>query len=166
MQQVRAARFQCRRQFSRSSAYSWRQAVRFWLVFIACLAQIGMPAQHWLAPGFAAHSMVSDPVATGSGFTPARFDAGQSGVPCPLHGTHATSHDGNGPAPCHHEDCPFCPCLCCVHVHAAVGILLQETARTDYAPPFSRLAPPPVRLGSSARFACIAGQPRAPPILI
>jgi len=110
--------------------------------------------------------MVSDPVATGSGFTPARFDAGQSGVPCPLHGTHATSHDGNGPAPCHHGDCPFCPCPCCSHVYAAMGILPQETSRAAYAPPLSATVAPAALLGSLARFAVIAGQARAPPILI
>ncbi|MFZ0495827.1 MAG: hypothetical protein WBD65_07715 [Methylocella sp.] len=128
-----------------------------------------MPAQHWQAPGIASHSMVVDSAATGSDLTLASFDAGQSGVPCAVHGTRAGPNGGDGPAPpCHHDgDCPFCPCpCCCSHVHATMGILPQETARAAYAPPFSTLAPPPVRLGSHTRFAVFAGQPRAPPILI
>ena len=161
---MRAARFQYRRQFSRSSAYSWRQAVRFWLVFIACLAQIGMPAQHWPAPGFAAHSMVSDTVATGSGNTPARFDTAHASVPCTHHGIGA--RDSNSPAPCPHRDCPFCPCPCCAPLHAAIGILPQEMSRAAYTPRFAKIAPSPVRLCAAVRFAIVAGQPRAPPILI
>ncbi|MGH6856490.1 MAG: hypothetical protein ACRECP_02320 [Methylocella sp.] len=121
--------------------------------------------QHPHAPGFAAHSTLT---AARSGITPARFDVGQSGVPCAVHGTRASSNDGNGGgAPCPDGDCPFCPCpCCCSHVHAAMGILPQEAARAAYAPPFSTIAPPPVRLGSAARFAVFAGQPRAPPLSI
>jgi hypothetical protein len=47
-----------------------------------------------------------------------------------------------------------------------VGILPQEMARAADAPPLSAIATPPLLLGSLARFAVIAGQPRAPPILI
>jgi hypothetical protein len=47
-----------------------------------------------------------------------------------------------------------------------MGILPQETARAADAPPLSAIATPPVLLGSLARFAVIAGQPRAPPIPI
>jgi hypothetical protein len=48
-----------------------------------------------------------------------------------------------------------------------MGILPQETARAAYAPTtLSAIAAPPALLGSLARFAVIAGQPRAPPILI
>jgi len=126
-----------------------------------------MPAQHLHAPGIAAHSTVFDTAATGSGLTLASFDAGRSGVPCAVNGTRARPHGGDGSAPCHHGDCPFCPCpCCCSQIHAAIGILPQETARAAYAPPFSTLAPPPVRLGSRTRLAAFAGQPRAPPILV
>jgi len=126
-----------------------------------------MPAQHRHAPGIAAHSMVFDTATTGSGLTPASFDAGQSSVPCAVHGTRASSNGGDGPAPCHHGDCPFCPCpCCCSDVHAAMGILPQETARAAYAPPLSAIAAPPALLGSLALFAAFAWRPRAPPILI
>ncbi|MGB6176624.1 MAG: hypothetical protein WBF43_09885 [Methylocella sp.] len=120
-------------------------------------------------PGFAAHSMVPETAATGYGVTPASFDAGQSGVPCAVHGTRASPASGDGPAPCHHDgDCPFCPCpCCCSHVHATMGILPQEMARAAYAPPLSTtVVAPPALLGSRTRFAVFAGQPRAPPILI
>jgi hypothetical protein len=47
-----------------------------------------------------------------------------------------------------------------------MGILPQGMAGAAYAPPLSAIAAPPALLGSLARFAVIAGQPRAPPILI
>jgi hypothetical protein len=124
-----------------------------------------MPEQHRHAPGIAAHSMVFDTAATGSDLALASFDTGKSSVPCAVHGNRASPNGGDGPAPCHHGDCPFCPCpCCCSHVHAAMGILPQETAQAAYA--LSTIAAPPALLGSLARFAVFAGQPRAPPILI
>jgi len=126
-----------------------------------------MPAQHPHALGFAAHSVVHETPASRSRVTPAGFDAGQSSVPCAVHGARAGSHGGDGPAPCPRGDCPFCPCpCCCSHVHATIGILPQETARAAHAPPLSAIAAPPALLGTLARFAVFAGQPRAPPILI
>jgi hypothetical protein len=116
--------------------------------------------------GFAAHSVVHETAANSFRVTPASLDAGQSSVPCAVHGARAGSHRGDSPAPCHHDDCPFCPCPCCSQLHAAMGILPQETVRAAYAPPLSAIAAPPALLGSLARFAVIAGQPRAPPILI
>jgi hypothetical protein len=112
--------------------------------------------------------MVHETAASSSGVTPASFDAGQSSVPCAIHSTRAGPNGGDGPAPCRHGDCPFCPCPCwCSQVHAAIGILPQEMARAAaYAPPVSTTLAPPALLGSLARFAVIAGQPRAPPILI
>ncbi|MGH6811493.1 MAG: hypothetical protein ACREDM_03830 [Methylocella sp.] len=134
----------------------WTRAARCCLVLLACLAQL------WLLPAQAARSTVT---AARSAVTAASFDAGQSSVPCAVHGTRPS--DGNTPAPCPHGDCPFCPCpCCCSHVHAAMGILPQEAARAAYAPPFSTIAAPPVRLGSASRFAVFAGQPRAPPLSI
>jgi hypothetical protein len=48
-----------------------------------------------------------------------------------------------------------------------MGILPQETARAAYAPTaLSAIATPPALLGSLARFAAFAWQPRAPPILV
>ncbi len=165
---MRAAGLRPSKHFSRSRATGWTRAARFCLVLLACLAQLLVPAQHRHAPGFAAHSMVHEIAASSSGVTPASFDAGQSSVPCAMHGTRASSGGGNGSAPCPHGDCPFCPCPCCYsHVHAAMGILPQETARAAYAPlPLSAIAAPPARLGSLTRFAVFAGQPRAPPILV
>jgi hypothetical protein len=127
-----------------------------------------MPAQQRHGPGVAAPSVVfntANTAAASAGLSPASIDAGQLSVPCPLHGTRASPNGGGGPAPCHH-DCPFCPCPCCPHVDAAMAILPPETARAAYAPPLSAFAAPPALLGSRARFAVFAGQPRAPPILI
>ena len=68
--------------------------------------------------------------------------------------------DGDGPAPCHHGDCPFCPCPCCYsQVYAAMGILPQETARAAYAPPLSAIAAPPALLGSLAGLRFLPGSP-------
>jgi len=123
-----------------------------------------MPAQHRDAPGFAAHSVIYDTAASGSDLTLTSFDAGQSGVPCAVHGTRASPNGGDGPAPCHHGDCPFCPCFS--QVHAAMGILPQEATRAAYAPPLSAFAAPPAFLGSLTRPIASDGQPRAPPVLI
>jgi hypothetical protein len=163
---VRAAGLGPSKRYSRSSARGWTRAARICLVLLACLAQLWMPAQHRHAPGSAAHSMVHETAAGSSGVTLASFDAGQSSVPCAVRGTRASSNGGDGPAPCHHGDCPFCPCPCCSHVPAAMGILPQETARVAYAPPHSTTLAPPALLGTLTRYETIAGQPRAPPILV
>ncbi|MGH6936202.1 MAG: hypothetical protein ACRED2_08475, partial [Methylocella sp.] len=113
----------------------------------------------------ASHSVVLD-TAAGSGLTPVSFEAGKIGVHCAVHGTRASSDGGDGPQPCHHDDCPLCPCLCCCSLDTAKGILPQETARASYAPPLSAIAAPPALLGSLVWFAAFAWQPRAPPILI
>jgi hypothetical protein len=150
---------------SRSPARGWTRAARICLVFFSCLAQLSMPAQHRHMPGFAAHSVVHETAAGRSGVTPASFDAGQTSVPCAIHGTPA-SPNNDGPPPCHHGDCPFCPCPCCSHIYAAMGILPQETTRAAYTPPLCAIAAPPALLASLARFAAFAWQPRAPPILV
>ncbi|MGH6936678.1 MAG: hypothetical protein ACRED2_10940, partial [Methylocella sp.] len=105
--------------------------MRCCLVLFACLAQLWTPAQHRHAPSIAAHSVVLDTANTGSGLTPASFEAGKSGVPCPVHGTRASSNGGDSPPPCHHDDYPFCPCPCC-SLDTAMGNLPQETARAAY----------------------------------
>jgi hypothetical protein len=161
---VRAAGLR-NRHLSRRSARSWARAARCCLVFLACLAQLWTPALHWHAPRIASRSVLLDTATTGSGLTPARFEAGTSGVPCAAHGTGASSNGGNGPPPHQHDDCPFCPCPCC-SFHTAIGILPQEMARAAYAPPLSAIAAPPALLGSLVWLAAFAWQPRAPPILI
>jgi hypothetical protein len=153
--------------FSRSAADSTTRAARFCLVLIACLAQLWMPVHRPHARGFPAQSVGYGAPATANGPEIVSIGAGQSGVPCPLHGTHAGSRDGNGPPPCNNGNYPCCPCICCSPAHGAMVILPQETARTAYdAPLFSTIAAPPAVLGRLARFAVFAGQPRAPPTLI
>jgi hypothetical protein len=161
---VRVAGLRPSNHFSRRPARGWTRAARICLVLLACLAQLSMPAQHPHAPGFAAQSMVHGSAATSTGVTAANFAAGQSSVPCAVHGTRANPNGGDPPAPCH-GNCPFCPCPCS-HVYAAMGILPQETARAAYPPPLSVIAAPPALLGTLPRFAVFAGQPRAPPILV
>ncbi len=167
---MRAARLRPprNRDYSRSPARGWTRAARVCLVLLAFLAQLSMPAQQRHTPGFAAQSMVHGTAASRSGVTPASVDAGPSSVPCALHGTRASPNGGDGPAaPCPHGDCPFCPCpWCCSDVDAAMDVLPKEATRAAYAPPLSAIAAPPALLGSLARFAVFAGQPRAPPILI
>jgi hypothetical protein len=154
------------RGLTRSVARDWTRAVSCFFAVVACLAQLmGAAQQHQHMPGFAAHALVHEATPSSSGVTAASFQAEQSGVPCAVHGARADG--GNGPAPCPHGDCPFCPCpCCCSHVNAAIGIVPQEAARAVYAPPFSTIIAPPARLGSAARFAVFAGQPRAPPLSI
>jgi hypothetical protein len=155
------------RRSSRSSASSLARAARFCVVLLACLAQLSAPAQRLHAAAFAPQAVVHETGATGAASITRAGIAGPSDVPCPFHTGYAKPPDGgNDGAPCHHRHCPFCPCSWHAPIHAAMGILPQETARAVYAPPFSTFTPPPARFGSPARFAVIAGQPRAPPILI
>jgi hypothetical protein len=107
------------------------------------------------------HSIVTTTVSTGSGIVLASFDAEKSGVRCEQDFTGAVSHDDGTPVPCQHDNCPCCP-----PVHAAAGILPPETTRAAYTPRLFEAVAPPALLGTFARFAAFAGQPRAPPILI
>jgi hypothetical protein len=157
--QMQAAAFL--RNLTRYAARGWPRAARFCLVLFACLSQLSVTTQHRLVPGVAASATGYSASHPHLGFTPARSERAQASVPCAAHRS-ATS-GSNDPAPCH-GDCPFCPC--CATLHAAIGILPPEMSRTAYARPFSKLGPPPLRLGSSERFAIVAGQPRAPPVLI
>jgi hypothetical protein len=156
---MRAAALIC--SLSRLFARDWPRGAGFCLAVIACLSQLSAPGQHWLAQSVAASFSGYSALDTRSGFAPAPFDAVHASVPCAAH--RSGTAGSNGPAPCH-GDCPFCPC--CATSHAGVGILPQEMSRIAYARPFSELGPPPLRLGSSAHFDVIAGQPRAPPFLI
>ena len=160
VRQVRAAGLPFK--LSQCVARDWSRAARLCIALIACFAQLSVTVQHRSVPGPAAPAMVYGTAAAGSGDTPARFDTAHASVRCPLHGIGA--RDSNSPAPRHHGDCPLCPC--CAPLYAAIGILPQDMSWAVYAPRFAKLAPPPVLLGSAARFAVIAGQPRAPPILI
>jgi hypothetical protein len=147
------------RGLTQSFARDWTRAARFCLGLLACLAQVSAPAQHQHASGFATHSVL--------GAAPATLATSQADAPCPFHAARASAdHGTNSPAHCPCGNCPVCPCPCCPSLHAAIGILPQSAARAAYAPSFSATALPPVRLGSALRFAVIAGQPRAPPILI
>ena len=161
---VRATGLRPSQHFSRSPARGWTRAARCCLVLLACLAQLWMPAQHRHAPGFAAHSMVPLPprlrrlrsrasMRVNQAF-PARCTAP---VPAPM---------AARPRALPPRRLPLLPCPLLPPVHAAIGILPHETARAAYAPPLSAIAAPPALLGSLARFAAFAGQPRAPPILI
>jgi len=162
---VGAASLQRRGYFSLNCACSSTRGARLWLVLLACLAQLWMPAQYRHAPAFAAHTVAYGAAATR--FTIASLDEGQFGVPCPLHGRTVNSYDDNGPSHRDHENCPCCACLCCCSLmHAALGILPQETGGAVFAPLLSTIAATPAFLGSYARFAAFAWQPRAPPILI
>lgn len=156
---MRAAALICslRRFFARD----WPRSAGYCLAVIACLSQLSAPAQHRLAQSVAASFSDYSALDARSGFAPAPFDTVHASVPCAAH--RSGTAGSNGPAPCP-GDCPFCPC--CATLHAEFGILPQEMSWIAYARPFSELGPPPLRLGSSAHFDVIAGQPRAPPVLI
>src|SRR5208283_152046 len=78
----------------RSFARGFTRMICCCLVLLACLAQLWMSAQYRHTPGFAAHAMVSRAAAEASSLTLGSIDAGQPGVPCALHGAHASSHQG------------------------------------------------------------------------
>ena len=152
------------RVFTRNAASGWTRAAHCCLILLACLTQLLAPAQRGHAPGFASHSTIFATAATGSSLTPASISGEKSAVGCAYH---ASSHDGNGPVPGDRDNCPCCPCPCCCSpVHAALGIVPQETARPAYAPRLFESVAPPALLGTFTRSAAFAGQPRAPPILI
>ena len=165
VQPVGAASLQRCGHFLLSCTCSSTRVVRPWLVLLACLAQLWIPAQSRHAPAFATHTIAYSAAATG--LTIVSVDEGQSGDPCPLRGPRPSSHDSNGPSPCDHENCPCCACLCCCSLmHTALGILPQETARAVFAPLLATIAVPPAFLGALTWSVGFAGQPRAPPILI
>jgi hypothetical protein len=144
--------------FSRKRARGWTHAARCCLVLFACIAQLLVTAQHRHAPGIASQAIVSD---IGSGLTLASFNAGKPGVRCTPAFAHAGSDNGGSPVPCQHDNCPCCP-----PVHASAGILPAETTRIAYTPHLSEAVAPPALLGVLTRPTAVAGQPRAPPILI
>lgn len=147
-------------------ARDWRRGACLGLGLLACLAQLQAPGLARPAPDHAAHAVVSKAGSDGAAGAPVASLAGdETSVPCPLHAAKASpGHGANSPAPCPNGDCPCCPC--CAPLHAAIGILPQAMSRAGHAPAFAVIARPPMRLGSPSRFAVIAGQPRAPPILI
>ena len=130
---------------SRNAARGWTRAARCCLILLACLTQLLAPAQPRHAPHFASRPAVLTTVAAGSNLSLTSVSEEKSRVPCPLH---ASSHDGNGPSPSDHGNCPCCACLCCCSlVHAALGILPQETLRPAYAPLVAAIAAPPALVG-------------------
>ena len=141
-----------------SSSKGWTRAARYWLVFIACLAQLWVPAQHRHAP-FAAHTIVASSGAAGAALS--SIGAGKSDLRCSLSGAVSNSHDGGTPAPCQNDNCPCCPLM-----HSVIGVLPQEAGRVVYAPLLSATVAQPALFCPLTRFASFAGQPRAPPILI
>ena len=149
------------RNLTQCTARDWARGARFCLALFACLSQFSAPVQQRLATGDAVSFSGYSTVHTHSGVAPAQVDTAHASVPCAAHRTQTSG--GDGPAPCH-GDCPFCPC--CTMLHAAIGVLPQQMSRVAIARPFSKLGPPPLALGSNARFAVVAGQPRAPPVLI
>ncbi len=149
-----------RRGCTRSSSKGWTQIAHYWLVLIACLAQLWMPAQHRHMP-FAAHAIALNSGAASSGLAPYGLGAGKSAVHCSLLGDDSSPHNGGAPAPCQNDNCPCCP-----FVPAATGVLPQEAARAAYSPRLAATVAPAAVIGSPTRSAGIAGQPRAPPILI
>ncbi|MGA7655838.1 MAG: DUF2946 family protein [Methylocella sp.] len=132
------------------------RAVQYWLVLLACLAQLWMPPQHRHAPGIATQTIGLHVSAANSS-----LGAGKSDVRCSLPGGGSSPHDGGAPAPCQNDNCPCCP-----FVPAAIGVLPQEAARAAYSPRLATTVTPPALLGLLTRSAGFAGQPRAPPILI
>jgi hypothetical protein len=159
--QLRAAALN--RGVMRDSVRGWPRAACCCLVVFACLVQLWLPAQPWHAPGFNAHAVVNG-AAGGPAATLVSFGGGKTRIHCAVHAAQAGSHEGNGPAPCDHNTCPYCPC--CAPLHAALGILPQDSARLAYAPLFATVSAPPARLRSLARPASFEGRPRGPPILI
>ncbi len=149
------------RSLTQCAARDWARRACFCLFLFACLSQLSAPVQQRLAASVAASFSGYTTVHTRSGIAPEQFNTAHASVPCAAH--RSGTGGSNDPVPCH-GDCPFCPC--CATLHAAIGILPQEMSRTAYAWPFSKLGPPPLRLGRSAHFDVIAGQPRAPPVLI
>ena len=54
------------RDWPRSSSKGWTRAVQYWLVLLACLAQLWMPPQHRHAPGIATQTIGLHASATNS----------------------------------------------------------------------------------------------------
>src|SRR5262245_36097079 len=117
------------------------RSARFWLVLLACLVQLWVPARYRHAPATTPYAIAHAIKDYGS--TIVNVDAEKPSFPCPLHSTPPNSHHGNSSPPCNNGDCPFCPCPGCAPMHAAMGILSQEAAQADYAPLISAFAPPP-----------------------
>jgi hypothetical protein len=134
----------------------WRSALGRWLIALAFLIQLLVPAGHCHSPDLSVRQSVgaSGDLAASSFGTPT--------VPCPRHGAKADGRNDHGPGPCHNDCC----CPCCQLVHAAAVIAPSGTAQAIYAPLLSETVAAPETLASLIRPAAFAGQPRAPPILI
>jgi hypothetical protein len=122
----------------------WRSALGRWLIALAFLTQLLVPAGH--CPVRQSVDLAAFGVATPT-------------VPCPHHGDGRNDH---GQGPCHNDYC----CHCCQLVHAAAVLAPSGTVQAIYAPLLSETVAAPETLGSLIRPAAFAGQPRAPPVLI
>jgi hypothetical protein len=158
---VRAAGllFPLSRGWTRSSSKGLARIARCFVILVACLVQSWTPAEQRQAPAFAAHVTASDAGAASSDLANASLE--KSDVRCSRLGDPSNSDHGKAPPPCQHDNCP-----CCSLVHAAIGVLPQDSARAIYTPRLSTIVAPPSLLGSLTRFEAFSGQPRAPPILI
>ena len=137
------------------------RVARFWLLLVACLAQLWMPPHDEHMRGVAAHVLSSHSDAASSGLATSSISAAKADIRCSPAGAQSGSHDGDAPAPCQQDNCPCCPL-----VHATVGILPQEAAFAGFAPLLAKTVTPPARLGAFNSSPAFAGQPRAPPVLI
>ena len=131
----------------------WRSALGRWLIALAFLTQLVVPA---------GHCHVRQSVEASGDVAASSFGVATSTVPCPHHGAKADGRNDHGPGPCHNDCC----CPCCQLVQAAAVIAPSGTAQVIYAPLLSETVAAPETLGSLIRPAAFAGQPRAPPILI
>ena len=145
----------------RTRGSSRTRVARFWLLLVACLAQLWMPPHDEHMRGVAAHVLSSHSDAASSGLATSSISAAKADIRCSPAGAQSGSHDGDAPAPCQQDNCPCCPL-----VHATVGILPQEAAFAGFAPLLAKTVTPPARLGAFNSSPAFAGQPRAPPVLI
>jgi hypothetical protein len=138
---------------SRRPFKGWRSAPGRWLIALAFLTQLLVPA---------GHCPVRQSVEASAHLAASSFGVATPTVPCPRHGAKADGRNDDGQGPCHKDCC----CPCCQLVHAAAVIAPSGTAQAIYASLLSETVAAPETLGSFIRPAAFAGQPRAPPVLI
>ncbi len=146
---------------TRISSRRGPESVCFWLVLIACLAQLwGLPPDGHMR-GAAARALTLPSDAANSALVTFGFGARQADIRCSWPGLSSGSQNGNAPASGRHDTCPCCPLG-----HAIVGILPPEGISFAYIPLLSKTVTPPPHFGAFARSSFFAGQPRAPPARI
>ena len=106
---------------TRISSRRGPESVCFWLVLIACLAQLwGLPPNGHMR-GAAARALTLPSDAANSALVTFGFGARQADIRCSWPGLSSGSQNGNAPASGRHDTCPCCPLG-----HAIVGILPPE----------------------------------------